>query len=29
MTCDCYVTPSGLMYVSDWNAGLHVMQFDG
>jgi hypothetical protein len=29
MTCDCYVTPSGLMYVSDWNAGLHVLQYEG
>jgi hypothetical protein len=29
MTCDCYVTPQGLMYVSDWNAGMHVMQFEG
>ena len=29
MTCDCYVTPEGLMYVSDWNAGMHVLQFDG
>ena len=29
MTCDCYVTPSGLMYVSDWNAGIHVMQYAG
>ena len=29
MTCDCYVTPEGLMYVSDWNAGLHVMQYEG
>ena len=29
MTCDCYVTRDGLMYVSDWNAGMHVLQFDG
>ena len=28
-TCDVYVTPEGLMYVSDWNAGLHVMQYEG
>jgi len=28
-TCDCYVTPEGLMYVSDWNAGLHVLQYEG
>lgn len=27
MTCDCLVTREGLMYVSDWNAGMHVMQF--
>ena len=26
MTCDLYVTPDGLMYVSDWNAGLHVLR---
>jgi hypothetical protein len=29
MTCDCYVTRDGLMYVSDWNAGMHVLQFEG
>jgi hypothetical protein len=29
LTCDCYVTPDGLMYVSDWNAGLNVLQYDG
>ena len=23
------VTPDGLMYVSDWNAGLHVLQYEG
>jgi len=28
-TCDVYVTPEGLMYVSDWNGGLHVMQYEG
>ena len=28
-TCDVYVTPQGLMYVSDWNAGLHVLQYEG
>jgi len=28
-TCDVYVTPQGLMYVSDWNAGMHVLQYDG
>jgi hypothetical protein len=28
-TCDAYVTPEGLMYVSDWNAGMHVLQYEG
>ena len=28
-TADVYVTPDGLMYVSDWNAGLHVLRYDG
>jgi hypothetical protein len=28
-TADVYVTPEGLMYVSDWNAGLHVLQYEG
>ena len=28
-TCDAYVTPEGLMYVTDWNAGLHVLQYEG
>jgi len=28
-TCDVYVTPEGVMYVSDWNAGLHVLQYEG
>jgi hypothetical protein len=28
-TADIYVTPDGLMYVSDWNAGLHVLQYGG
>ena len=28
-TCDVYVTPEGLMYVSDWNAGMHVLQYEG
>jgi hypothetical protein len=23
------VMPDGLMYVSDWNAGLHVLQYEG
>jgi hypothetical protein len=29
LTCDCYVTRDGLMYVSDWNAGLNVLQYEG
>ena len=29
LTCDCFVTSEGLMYVTDWNAGLHVLQYDG
>jgi hypothetical protein len=28
-TCDAHVTPGGLMYVSDWNAGMHVLQYEG
>ena len=28
-TADIYVMPDGLMYVSDWNAGLHVLQYQG
>jgi hypothetical protein len=28
-TCDAYVTPEGLMYVSDWNAGMRVLQYEG
>ena len=28
-TADVYVTPDGLMYVSDWNAGLNVLQYEG
>src|SRR5262249_7833027 len=26
-TADIYVQPDGLLYVSDWNAGLHVLQY--
>jgi hypothetical protein len=29
MTAALYVTPDGLMYVSDWNAGVHVLQYEG
>jgi hypothetical protein len=28
-TCDAYVRPDGLMFVSDWNAGMHVLQYVG
>jgi hypothetical protein len=28
-TADIYVTPEGLIYLSDWNAGLHVLQYEG
>jgi hypothetical protein len=28
-TCDAYVTPEGLMFVSDWNAGMQVLQYEG
>ena len=28
-TADIYVAADGLMYVSDWNAGLHVLQYEG
>jgi hypothetical protein len=27
-TADVYVTTDGVMYVSDWNAGLHVLQYE-
>ena len=27
-SADVYVTPDGLLYVSDWNGGLHVLQYD-
>ena len=26
---DIYVTTDGLLYVSDWNAGLNVLQYEG
>jgi hypothetical protein len=29
LTCDCLVASDGLMYVTDWNAGLHVLQYEG
>ena len=28
-TADIYVRPDGLMYVSDWNAGLRVLEYQG
>jgi hypothetical protein len=28
-TADVHVRPDGLMYVSDWNAGLHVLEYEG
>ena len=28
-SCDCYVRPDGLIYVTDWNAGMHVLQYEG
>jgi len=28
-TADINVQPNGLMYVTDWNAGLHVLQYEG
>jgi hypothetical protein len=28
-TCDVYVTTDGLMFATDWNAGLHVLQYEG
>lgn len=26
-TCDVYVSPDGIIYVSDWNAGMHVLEY--
>ena len=28
-TADVYVRPDGVIYASDWNAGLNVLQYDG
>jgi hypothetical protein len=28
-SADVYVTTDGLIYVTDWNAGLHVLQYEG
>jgi hypothetical protein len=27
LTCDCYVTKGGLIFATDWNAGLHVLEY--
>ena len=29
LTCDCYVTPDGIIYASDWNLGLNVLEYLG
>jgi hypothetical protein len=29
LTCDCYVTKGGLIFATDWNAGLHVFEYRG
>ncbi len=28
-TADLYVLPNGLIFVSDWNAGMHVLEYQG
>jgi hypothetical protein len=28
-SADIYVTTEGLVYVTDWNAGLNVLQYEG
>jgi hypothetical protein len=28
-TCDVFVTTGGVVYVSDWNAGMHVLEYEG
>jgi hypothetical protein len=28
-TCDAYVSPDGIIYLIDWNAGLHVLEYNG
>jgi hypothetical protein len=28
-TCDAYVSKNGVIYLSDWNAGLHVLEYKG
>ncbi|MDB5404297.1 MAG: hypothetical protein JWQ55_6315 [Rhodopila sp.] len=29
MSCDAYVSKDGIIYLSDWNAGLHVLEYKG
>ena len=29
MSCDINVQPDGVMYLSDWNGGLNVLQYEG
>ena len=28
-TADLFVTTEGLLFVSDWNAGVHVREYEG
>jgi len=28
-SCDCYVDKNGVMYLTDPNAGLNILQFEG
>ena len=28
-TCDVSVTPEGILYINDWNAGLQVLEYKG
>jgi hypothetical protein len=28
-TMDCYVDPAGLMYLTDQNGGLYILQYEG
>ena len=28
-SCDVYIQPDGLMYLTDYNAGLYVMEYNG
>ena len=28
-SCDCYVDKDGVMYLTDSNAGLYILQFEG